>query len=152
MRPRCAAADTHDTHTHTPCSSAVATYWLTPVHVCVAAIAAGQSTDPSCTLLPSTRYRLAVAAANSAGWGPLSKVLTVETDAVQHCGNPSDLAAFKRTKQTMQKTIQSCLIGCALKPNKKVCAAKWCEPLTTMPVPFSCSLVSWLTAAGRMTA
>ena len=85
----------------------------------------GQASRPDCRLLPSTRYRVAVAAANEAGWGPLSPTVTVATNTVPQCGNPSDLAVFRRTKATMQQTIQGCLISCALQPadKKKSCAA-----------------------------
>eukprot|EP00038_Savillea_parva_P021965 m.36432 g.36432 ORF g.36432 m.36432 type:complete len:722 (-) comp5409_c0_seq1:343-2508(-) len=67
------------------------------------------------SLLPATVYTFRVRASSSVGTSTWSAAVNFSTDQAGYCGNPDDVAAYKRTKTTMKHDIQMCMIGCILK-------------------------------------
>eukprot|EP00041_Stephanoeca_diplocostata_P008308 m.121919 g.121919 ORF g.121919 m.121919 type:complete len:213 (+) comp17269_c0_seq54:49-687(+) len=75
-------------------------------------------------MLPATNYTFRVNANTAIGTSVSSHNVTYVTDGAGYCGNPADVAAFKATKTSMKKDIQSCLIGCKLKGGSKSCVVE----------------------------
>eukprot|EP00035_Acanthoeca_spectabilis_P038644 m.54957 g.54957 ORF g.54957 m.54957 type:complete len:632 (-) comp9227_c0_seq1:80-1975(-) len=73
------------------------------------------------SMLPATVYHFRVRASNAVGDSEWSDVANYSTDQAGHCGNPSDVAVYKRTKSSMKREIQTCLIKCALDPHQEDC-------------------------------
>eukprot|EP00040_Diaphanoeca_grandis_P036011 m.227996 g.227996 ORF g.227996 m.227996 type:complete len:635 (+) comp33533_c0_seq3:107-2011(+) len=69
-------------------------------------------------MFPSASYVYRVLATNAIGESPWSAERNFSTNHAGRCGNPSDATAWKTSKSTLKKTIQSCLLGCKFNPGK----------------------------------